>query len=198
MSSVSRSYGGDVLRLDPDLDLWDQHPGESDVNFAAFRAYLRLPRPRKLPGLVSAGEVSWSVGHLRRVADQMLWHSRGVAFDEFRDQELDGRIADERIVALHRRLDFLREMTGLTLDAMRAKDPSELRPRDLVELLKVLLVAEDNVLGLPQRSGGGYSGASVGVELSVPLNQSSQVIEGQIEDLMAEINSRGGGESGSG
>lgn len=190
MSGVARAYGSEVLRLDVDRDLWDQHEGEPDEYYGVFRAFLRLARPRKLTKLIASGEVTWSAGHLRRVAELMQWDSRAVAWDQDRDDALDGRIADARIEVLHRRLDFLEEMTGLTLTAMKEKDPGDLKPRDLIELLKILLIAEDNLLGLPQRATGNYAGTQVGVEVNLPVGQTSTVIEGQIKDLMAEIQSR--------
>lgn len=193
------------FRLDADLLPWEQQPGESNEQHAAFRRYCRLarrvnpksgePLPRNLPDM--AEDVKWSVRHLRRIAHQFQWVERADAWDVDREMELGGRIADARLEVMRERLDLLAEMRTLTLGVLRDKDPSEWKVRDVVELLKVQLVAEDNLLGIAQR-GAAYGGVGVGVDISLPVGESTAVIEGQLDEILAEIAARKGVVSGGG
>jgi hypothetical protein len=193
------------VRLDADLLPWEQQPGESNEQWAAFRRYCRLarrvnpksgePLPRNLSDM--AEDVKWSVRHLRRIAHQFRWVERADAWDVDREAELGGKIADARLQVMRDRLDLLAEMRTLTLGVLRDKDPEEWKVRDVIELLKVQLVAEDNLLGIAQR-GASYNGVGVGVDISLPVGESTSVIEGQLDEILGEIAARKAGVSSSG
>jgi len=190
----------DVFELDVDLLPWDQQPTEADEHYAAFRRYIRLamrvdsrtgePKPRNVQEM--ADDVKWSPRHLKRVSVKYLWVKRARAWDEDREADLGGKIADARIKVMRDRLDLLEEIRGLTLDVLKDKDPADWKIRDILELLKIQLVAEDNLLGIAQRGAGGYNGVGVGVDISLPIGQNTAYIEGQIDEIMNEINARGG------
>jgi hypothetical protein len=184
------------FRLDPDLDPWDQQEGEPDEYFAAFRRYCRLarrvnprsgePLPRKIGEMVA--DTRWSHRHVKRLSLQYHWGERADAWDVDRENDLAGKIADARVTMLHDRIDVLGEISGITMTVLREKDPSEWKVRDVVELLKIQFMAQDTLLGLTQRGAANYSG--VGVDISLPIGQNTSEIEGQIDEIMAELVAR--------
>jgi hypothetical protein len=186
------------LRLDEDIDPWEQQPDESNEYYLEFQRYKKLarrvnsrtkePMPRSLTAL--AENSKWGLRHLRRVAHDYRWAERAAAADIEAENHLAGKIADARISMLHQRLGMLEKMSDISVAVLEATPPEDWKIRDVIELIKVQLIAQDNLLGLALQRNGSYAEGSVGVDIRLPMGASTAAIESRIEDVIAELKTR--------
>jgi hypothetical protein len=181
-------------------DVWDQQDGESDKAFAAFVAFLELPRPRdrenkplsrRVTDVVSSGGVvGWSLRHVQRVAREHHWEDRAFAWEVAQSELLRGRMVDAKMRVVSSRLDLLEELSGVALEVLRSKDPEDWRPRDFLELLKTKWMAEDALVGVQGANFAGGGSVSAGVSLALGSGGGADGVDGELEEVIAELLSR--------
>ena len=179
------------FRFDAGLELWDQQPGEPDGYYAWFQKYLSLPmgrtagleaRPRRL--LSFARELGVSERQLHRVCDGFEWVRRAAAWDVAHEERLRGEVFDRRVNLFAGQVGLLEELLGFSLGLLREQDLEAWRPRDVVELMKVVLVGQQQLLGLSGDAGGSFNrGGSV----ELPLGSGVGVVEEQLGEVWGEL-----------
>lgn len=192
MSELSVSGGsGDGGAVVWEGDPWDRLEGEAVHEHALFRQYCRLARrvdpvsgePLRRRLSVMVDESDYSERHLRRLCSRWRWIERADAWDRAREGDLLGLLADKRVEVLEGRVAVLGELCDMAVEVLRGFGSGDWRPREAIDLLRVVLAGQDALFGL---MGGGRV-------VSGGMGDVSDVgeVDGRIDEIVSELVSRG-------
>ncbi len=117
---------------------WEQQPGETDRNFARFKAFVALGRDRSLTGL--GPELGISEKHVRTIASKNDWTSRAAAFDEHEANETIDDLAAIRNRLLRLRIDAAEKGLAALVAGIEAVTVSDAREAQaMASTVKTLL-----------------------------------------------------------
>jgi hypothetical protein len=205
------------VKLDGEIDLWEQQEEETDEQHAMFKAYLELtpsanPQTRALgkrrlaeladveirvrrPGATDdfgAPVVSYSLRHLKRLALRFSWEDRAKAWDWSKNETLQGILERRRLVILKNRLELTGEIRDLAVKVLGslAGEPERWKPRDVVSIIELMNTMENGLLSMTQLGGPEQPPqmvASSQFSLSVGA---AEAIEAQTIELVEELQRR--------
>lgn len=201
------------VKLDSEIDLWEQQDGETVEQFAAFRAYLELipranPQTRALgarriaeldgadiplpPAHPTAppGRTQFSLRHLKRMARRYSWEDRAKAWDWSKNETLQGILDRRRLVLLRNRLELVGEIGDMALGALRAMEPERWRPRDALAALQLAKELEDGLMSMTQLGGPEQPPQMVAASQFSLSVGASEALEAHTVELVEELQRR--------
>lgn len=217
MTKVTERPNWDTpVKLDAEVELWEQQPEETDEYFAAFRAYLQLtpranPTTRALgtrrlseladadvavPSLADPGQeppvVSFSNRHLKRLAHRFSWEDRAKAWDWSKNETLQGMLERRRRTILKNRLELTGEIRDLAVKVLGslAQDADRWKPRDVVAIIELMNSMENGLLSMTQLGGPEQPPQVVAASQFSLSVGAAEAIEAQTAELVEELQRR--------
>lgn len=220
MTKVTERPNWDTpVKLDGEIDLWEQQEEETVEQYAVFKAYLKLtpaanPQTRALgkrrlaamadvpvmlpePGVVYAeGDeiptVSFSLRHVKRLAFRFCWEDRAKAWDWSKNETLQGILERRRLVILKNRIELTAEIRGLAVKVLGslAAEPERWKPRDVVSIIELMNSMENGLLSMTQLGGPEQPPQMVtSSQFSLSVG-AAEAIEAQTIELVEELQRR--------
>lgn len=220
MTKVTERPNWDTpVKLDNEIDLWDQQEEETVEQYAMFKAYLDLtpsanPQTRALgkrrlaelagvdvpvpePGVVyeegdDVPAVSYSLRHLKRLALRYSWEDRAKAWDWSKNETLQGILERRRLVILKNRLELTGEIRGLAVKVLGslAAEPERWKPRDVVSIIELMNSMENGLLSMTQLGGPEQPPQMVASSQFSLSVGAAEAIEAQTIELVEELQRR--------
>lgn len=138
------------LTMDPDYDPWEQQPGESDRNFAAFAYYRDLGRRRSVPQ--AAELIGLSPHYLYNLAKVNKWTARAKDWDTEQDRLYSLTVVDQRKDMMSRHVKASRALMDKALARLNQLDISRISPHALILMIDTAAKIERAALGLEDAS----------------------------------------------
>jgi len=220
MTKVTERPNWDTpVKLDGEIDLWEQQEEETTEQFTVFKAYLELtPRanpqtrvlgtrrlaeiadvavPMPTPGTVYRdGEpiptVSFSLRHIKRLAFRYSWEERAKAWDWSKNETLQGILERRRLSILKNRMDLVGEVTDIAAKVLRsfADEPGRWKPRDVVACIELAVRIEDGLMSMTQYGAPDQPAQNMAVSQFSMSVGAAEAIEAQTIELVEELQRR--------
>jgi hypothetical protein len=158
------------LELDPLLDAWDHHPGESPRNYGLFLMYRDLGRIRTVAQLASLSPLSFAA--TARVAREGRWVERAGLWDAEQDRLSAIRLQDAREDMARRHVKAAGSLMEKALDRLKTLDVDSISPHALILMIDTAAKIERAALGLETLNKGATTGTTVTVAASTKTDQS--------------------------
>ncbi|WP_329326685.1 hypothetical protein [Streptomyces sp. NBC_01689] len=133
------------LRLDPQLDPWEQQPGETGRRYEQFAAFRDLGPGRTVQK--ASETLAKSGGYLRAIAGPHLWRERAQAWDRNRAQIADAVWAEEGRKSAETTHKLLNLAKGKLAQALSGMEPNSLTESETIRLLDVVAGRHTSLFG---------------------------------------------------
>jgi hypothetical protein len=140
--------------LAPGLDPWERQPGESDLMYSRFAAYLQLGRTRTL---TSAAEILTSTGddaklhgvYIRELSARFRWVERVGAYDREQERLERERLVEQRLDMIRRHRKIANDLGAKAKQALEKLVIEKITPLDMVRMFRLAATIEATALGMP-------------------------------------------------
>lgn len=142
-----------VIKLDPDLDPWEQQPGESDAAHGQFRLYRDLGKIRT--ARQAAEMLLLNPDHVMRVSRAASWSIRAAAWDREQDRLFLEQMVMKRKDLVEKEARIATAVLAAGIERLRRLTPNDwdrVPPDKLVKILDAALVWLRDAYGIPGRS----------------------------------------------
>lgn len=137
------------LVLDPTLDPWAQHPGESARNYGLFTYYRDCGRLRSVAQTAELSPISYPA--LTRIARSNKWAERAGAWDAEQDRLFGLELINRRREAAERQAKWARRIGEKALQRLESLNPDKISPHALVLMFQTAAAIERAAYGMDMR-----------------------------------------------
>lgn len=133
-------------------DPWDRQPGESDVQFARFNAYLdQEPGKRELRVVAAQFDVDPST--ISNAADRYRWRDRVALYDSHRTKQRRERIEAQESALAESQMNLARAATQVLSRSVAAVMQSDavLEPKDMPSWARMIEIMRKMALDRPDQ-----------------------------------------------
>jgi hypothetical protein len=179
------------ITLDPELDSWEQQPGESDTMFGRFRVYQAAGTARTVRDtaaqLSQGRKQPMSTSYLQNTASRFRWHQRARAWDDEQHRIFLAQLDDARRQMVTDQLADAAKLREILHTAMQAYDPTSVTASELARMIEAVAKVERGAVGEPDRTlaiQGVHGGPAITLA-AVPADEESRAAE--LEDVRQQL-----------
>jgi len=150
------------LELAPNLDAWEQQPGEKDRNYGLFTMYRdsgRLRSVAQVAGMID--DLSYPT--LARIGRFNKWAARAALWDAEQDRIMSIRLATKREEMAERHAKAASALMEKAVERLKTLHPNDISPHALVLMLQCAAQIERAALGLETLGKGTAAAQTVTV-----------------------------------
>mgnify|MGYP000169624648 CR=1 FL=1 len=168
----------------PEIHPWDMQPDEPVLWFGRFELYRRMGPDRSVLAIYQQSRANkgkerlatYIPGAWTQMANRWKWRERAEAWD--RHQQAIARQEEEELLPVRRKawLEQFRLLQTKAMDRIRPMIPSELRPKEALDMLVEGVKYERLALGEPDTIAKTKSEVAIGQAVAGPISDPNLVI----------------------
>lgn len=160
------------IELDPQLDAWDQQPGENGRDYGLFLMYRDMGRIRTVSQLANLSPLTYAA--TARVARFKRWTERAGLWDAEQDRITAVRLQDAREEMARRHAKAAGALMQKAMARLATLDVNSISPHALVLMLDTAAKIERAALGLETLNKGASTATTVTVAASTKTDDAGK------------------------